>query len=55
MRLDDEGLRSRFLIRDRDSKFTHDFDEVFRSYGILVIRAPCGVRKLGSRGAAVFV
>jgi putative transposase len=30
----------RFLIRDRDSKFTRDFDTVFRSDGIEIIRAP---------------
>ena len=40
MDLDDEGVRPRFLIRDRDSKFSRDFDEVFRSVGIRVIRAP---------------
>jgi putative transposase len=40
MRLDDEGVRARFLIRDRDSKFTHTFDEVFRSEGIRVIKGP---------------
>jgi transposase InsO family protein len=40
MRLDDEGVCVRFLIRDRDSKFTRDFDEVFRSEGINVIKAP---------------
>jgi putative transposase len=40
MRLDDEGVRARFLIRDRDGKFTRDFDEVFRSEGIRVIKAP---------------
>jgi putative transposase len=40
MRLDDEGMRARFLIRDRHSRFTLAFDEVFRSEGIRVIRAP---------------
>jgi putative transposase len=40
MHLDDERVRIRFLIRDRDSKFTASFDEVFRSEGIRVIKAP---------------
>jgi putative transposase len=30
MQLDDEGTRPRFLIRDRDSKFSREFDDVFR-------------------------
>lgn len=40
MQLDDEAVRPRFLIRDRDSKFTREFDEVFRSEGIRAIKAP---------------
>jgi len=40
MQLDDEDARPRFLVRDRDSKFTREFDEVFRSEGIRVIKAP---------------
>ena len=40
MQLDDENARPRILIRDRDSKFTREFDEVFRSEGIRVIKAP---------------
>jgi transposase InsO family protein len=40
MQLDDADVRPRYLIRDRDSKFTREFDEVFRSEGIRVIKAP---------------
>jgi putative transposase len=47
MQLDDEGVRARFLIRDRDSKFTHAFDEVFESEGSVSLRRPCGRRGRG--------
>ncbi len=40
MRFDEEGVHARFVVRDRDGKFTRDFDEVFRSEGIRVIKAP---------------
>jgi transposase InsO family protein len=38
--LDDRGRSIKFLIRDRDTKFTASFDEVFRSEGIRVINTP---------------
>jgi len=40
MQLDNEDARPSFLVRDRDSKFNREFDEVFRSEGIRVIKAP---------------
>ena len=40
MDLDDRGQRPRFLIHDRDSKFSRAFDAIFRDHGITVIRTP---------------
>ncbi len=40
MDLDDAGRRIRFLIRDRDTKFTDAFDAVFTNVGADVIKIP---------------
>jgi putative transposase len=38
--LTERATPMRFLIRDRDSKFTRDFDAVFRSEGLEIVRTP---------------
>src|SRR6266540_5903136 len=40
MTLAEQKQRHRILIRDRDSKFTAAFDEVFRSEGLRLIKTP---------------
>jgi putative transposase len=40
MALQEEGRSPRFLIHDRDSKFTGPFDEVFRSEGLRIVLTP---------------
>jgi len=38
--LAERSTRVRFLVRDRDSKFTRDFDAVFRSEEVEIVRTP---------------
>ena len=40
MWLQDEGIEARFLLRDRDTKFTAGFDELFRSVGTQIVKTP---------------
>jgi transposase InsO family protein len=40
MTLDDAGQSFKFLVRDRDSKFTRPFDAVFAGAGTRVLRTP---------------
>jgi putative transposase len=40
MDLAERSRPARFLLRDRDTKFTSSFDEVFRTEGIRIVRSP---------------
>jgi hypothetical protein len=46
--LGDEGRRARFLIRDRDTKFTASFDRIVGSVGAGTILAPVRLPKADS-------
>src|SRR5262245_24748728 len=48
MTLEEQERRPLFLVRDRNSKFTDAFDEVFRSQSVCVIRAPVAAPKAHS-------
>jgi putative transposase len=38
--LDDRSQRPRFLIHDRDTKFSRAFDAIFGSEGLEIVRTP---------------
>ena len=38
--LEPGGRRLRFVVRDRDTKFTTSFDEVFASIGVTTVKTP---------------
>lgn len=40
MWMEDEGIEPRFLIRDRDTKFSHEFDSFWKDAKIKVIKSP---------------
>jgi putative transposase len=43
--LGDQAMAWRFLIRDRDSKFTRAFDDVWRLTGAEIIRTGAGAQR----------
>ncbi|WP_049562775.1 hypothetical protein [Nonomuraea sp. SBT364] len=45
MDLEHRATSFRFLIRDRDAKFTAAFDEIFTSHGATVMKTPPRTRR----------
>ena len=50
MELDERANLFKFLIRDRDAKFTAAFDDVFTSIGVRIVKTP--VRSPRAKGLA---
>ena len=50
MLLDERGQPARFLIRDRDAKFTANFDDILRTEGVEIIRTPIRSPKANAVG-----
>jgi hypothetical protein len=48
--LADRDRPVRFLIRDRDAKFTASFDEIFRSESIRIVRTPVRAPRCSAHG-----
>ena len=40
MYMEDVGIEQRFILHDRDTKFSEEFDETFRDDGMEVVKTP---------------
>ena len=50
MWFEEQGIQARFLLRDRDTKFTAAFDQLFRDEGTQIVKT--AVRAPMARAAA---